>query len=511
MRFATALIAAGVGALRAAPQADLVTSLPGFEAEFEKGLDYEIFSGYLDVPDLPKATTGYTSLRIHYELHTCAKKACPLAVWHQGGPGGSAIYGAWTEMGPFQVMASGFKVDAFAWNAAAHMLYLESPAGSATAGPATGFSTCAVDGVVQKTCAWDDVSQAVAYAHTLKAFFVAFPEFAGTDLFLVGESYAGQYIPNIASHVIHSDYPFNISGIAVGNGCWGGTANSIHCNGPNAEAHDVEMFWGKGLLSNKLYSAIQDECDFSVFANDDDDDPTSSKASKKCNQLLDDATDAVGPHNVYFIYDDCPLGAEWLSAHSVHPRWLKSFVRERPHLSRPQLDGALRLALGHAESEAGFPWDCESDPALNAYFSREDVKEALHLGGPGSDFQYDLSGPASVLLYPELVKHMRVLIFNGDSDACVPYKGNEEWTTGLATAGIVVEAAPWRPWYAAQTARNAPSGYVTTYTVPGKVHNATGPDFAFLTVRLAGHMVPTFQPEAALALFQRFVSGARAF
>ena len=48
---------------------------------------------------------------------------------------------------------------------------------------------------------------------------------------------------------------------------------------------------------------------------------------------------------------------------------------------------------------------------------------------------------------------------------------------------------------------------MTTYDVPGKTFSAKGPDFAFLTIRLAGHMVPTFQPEAALAFFGAFVEG----
>ena len=42
---------------------------------------------------------------------------------------------------------------------------------------------------------------------------------------------------------------------------------------------------------------------------------------------------------------------------------------------------------------------------------------------------------------------MRVLIYNGDSDACVPYKGNEEWTTSLEPRGIVTEKKPWHPWF----------------------------------------------------------------
>lgn len=67
--------------------------------------------------------------------------------------------------------------------------YLESPAGS---NDPIGFSQCLVDGKQAPSCKWDDVTQAEAYAHTLKAFFDAFPEFAKRDLYLSGESYAGQ-------------------------------------------------------------------------------------------------------------------------------------------------------------------------------------------------------------------------------------------------------------------------------------------------------------------------------
>ena len=102
---------------------------------------------------------------------------------------------------------------------------------------------------------------------------------------------------------------------------------------------------------------------------------------------------------------------------------------------------------------------------------------------------------------------MRVLIYNGDADLCVPYKGNEELVTNLETAGSLVEKAPWQPWYAERGSQKAPAGYVTTYSVPGKTFQSHGPDAAFLTIRLAGHMVPTFQPEAALAFIARFFRG----
>ena len=71
----------------------------------------------------------------------------------------------------------------------------------------------------------------------------------------------------------------------------------------------------------------------------------------------------------------------------------------------------------------------------------------------------------------------------------------------------LVEKAPWQPWYAEKGSQKAPAGYVTTYSVPGKTFPSKGPDASFLTIRLAGHMVPTFQPEAALAFISRYFRG----
>ena len=46
-----------------------------------------------------------------------------------------------------------------------------------------------------------------------------------------------------------------------------------------------------------------------------------------------------------------------------------------------------------------------------------------------------------------------------------------------------------------------PAGYATTYNVTGAPH-----DFSFVTIRLAGHMVPTFQPAAAFSFFSRYMA-----
>jgi carboxypeptidase C (cathepsin A) len=471
----------------AAPEADLVVQLPGFA----KHSGFKVYSGFLTVPG---PLNGYDELKIHYQFQTAqngTEASKPVVTWHQGGPGGSSIFGQYGEMGYFQVDDAGEHANPYAWNQVANMLYLESPAGS---DDPIGFSTCAKGGEVQRRCEWSDVTQAEAYAHTLKAFFAAFPEFASHDLYLSGESYAGQYLPNIAHYILNNkDVVSNLKGIAVGNGCWGGDATTVNCNGPNAEQNDMDMYYGKGLMAKKEHQAVYAACDF----------PLKGAPSIKCDAALTKASAEVGPHNVYDIYDNCPTTEAWLLKTGKSMRWLTRYLRKQLNENRPRSEWHAEL-LGMS---GGYDWGCNQLPELEKYMQRADVQAALHLTKPGlSGFGYKQSGPASVLLYPTLIQNLRVLIYNGDSDACVPYKGNEEWTTSMVDKGVVTEASAWHPWYLGKRSDGLPpAGYATTYAVT----NATAPDasFEFVTVRLAGHMVPGFQPKAALAFFKNFIEG----
>ena len=390
------------GAILADVPADLVKQVPGFE----KHKGFKVYSGYLQVAG---PVAGYDSLAIHYGLHTSMRDPAkdPLVTWHQGGPGGSSLYGAYTEMGYFQVDDNGTHTNDQSWNRVANMLYLESPAGS---DDPLGFSTCSRGGHVALSCSWNDTSQAEAYAHTLASFVTSFPEFKENDLYLTGESYAGQYVPNIAHYIVNHE-PFksglNLKGIAVGNGCWGGTATDVTCNGPNAEQNDIDMYFGKGLVSKRTYKAVYAACDFPM-----------EKISVKCGLQLEKATAEVGPHNIYDIYDNCPATDLWLKKSGKTMRWLKNHLRS-------QMNGNVPMHVTNAgllELSGGYDWSCGGMDAMHQFFLRPDVQTAMHLGKPGrSKFNYRSSGPASVTLYPELVTKLRVLIYNGDSDACVPY------------------------------------------------------------------------------------------
>jgi len=439
--------------------------------------------------DVPGWGGEYDSLKIHYQFHTSKgnPSADPVAVWHQGGPGASSItIGLYGEMGAFIIGEDGNYVNPYSWNTVANMLYLESPAGSddfLVRGP-NGYSQCIRSGR-PTTCRFDDVSQAEAFSHTLTAFFKAFPEYAQNDFYLTGESYFGQFGPNIAHYILNHE-PFNtnikLKGMAAGNACWGGDATSVQCNGPNEERMNVELFHGKGLFSDKLYKKIMDNCDFP------------NTRSSSCEKYLDQMSDEVGPYNVYNIYDNCENTEEYLRRTGKTMRWLTKTLREGLHEPGKTRSSLLNMS-------GGFKYDCLGD--VGEWIVREDVKKALHLSGiePGaSRLSYDSSGPASITLYPELAKKMRIRIYNGDADACVPYIGNEEWINDLESQGVLKEESAWAPWFTSNKA--APAGYITKYSVPGSEF-----DFSFMTIRLAGHMVPQFQPEAGLKVFASFLQG----
>ena len=110
--------------------------------------------------------------------------------WHSGGPGaGSVGPGAYTEIGYWHLTNNMTLVEnPFAWNRVANVLYLDSPAGSMTGFmPLVAYGACKDMSMRIVNCTWNDVTQAEAYGHTLKAFFAAFPEYAGHDYYMTGE------------------------------------------------------------------------------------------------------------------------------------------------------------------------------------------------------------------------------------------------------------------------------------------------------------------------------------
>ena len=98
---------------------DEVTSLPGLKST----LNFQHFAGYLNV-------NASNNRNLFYWFTKASNASNDLVLWLNGGPGCSSVSGFFTENGPFVVKSDGnIKLNEFAWNTRANVLWLEAPAG----------------------------------------------------------------------------------------------------------------------------------------------------------------------------------------------------------------------------------------------------------------------------------------------------------------------------------------------------------------------------------------------
>uniref|UniRef100_A0AC34R7P3 Carboxypeptidase n=1 Tax=Panagrolaimus sp. JU765 TaxID=591449 RepID=A0AC34R7P3_9BILA len=171
------------------------------------GLSFDIkfkhYSGFFKVSD-----THF----LHYWFVESQNNAArdPLIFWFNGGPGCSSLDGLLNEMGPYEINEDGktLKENPDAWNKFASVVYIESPAG-------VGYSY-ASDG---NTTTNDDITSLENY-QAVKQFFTLYPSFRNHSTFIIGESYAGVYVPTLTARIVdgQADFPINLRGMALGNG-----------------------------------------------------------------------------------------------------------------------------------------------------------------------------------------------------------------------------------------------------------------------------------------------------
>lgn len=109
-----------------------------------------------------------------------------LIFWINGGPGCSSLFGFSHENGPFKLQDSGketTKPSDYSWTRAANIVYLDQPAH-------VGFSQ-------GRTYFTNETQVAKGFSSFLDNFYEIFPELKPKKLWIVGESWAGVYIPHI--------------------------------------------------------------------------------------------------------------------------------------------------------------------------------------------------------------------------------------------------------------------------------------------------------------------------
>ena len=144
----------------------------------------------------------------------------------------------------------------YTWSKRVNLFAVDSPA-------PVGFSFCSEDGPSGdgNSCgAWNDTAVFAANRNVLVNLFTdIFPELKKNELFIVGESYAGVYVPGIVNDILSAPGGLNLKGYAVGDGCMASPPVNHEkvCKGP---FYDIEFFGGHGQFSNELRDDIRRDC-----------------------------------------------------------------------------------------------------------------------------------------------------------------------------------------------------------------------------------------------------------
>ncbi|KAD4888690.1 hypothetical protein E3N88_20763 [Mikania micrantha] len=294
------------------------------------------------------------------------------------GPGCSSFgYGAMEELGPFRVNSDGktlYRND-YAWNNVANVIFLESPAG-------VGFSYSNRSSDYKtgdKQTAKDSYTFLINWLNR-------FPQYKTRDFFITGESYAGHYVPQLASLILSenkktSETVINLKGIAIGN-AW--IDETTYNEG------SYVYYWTHALISDETNAGINKYCDY-----------FSGKFSDTCIEYQSHVFNEYGRIDLYNIYAPlCYDGAQ-----------------------KPGSPGSVSLLF--------------YDIILCTYLHIYDIINCPDIGWTDS--------PTTILptIKQLIADGIIVWIYSGDIDGRIPVTSSRYSVNKLKIPVVV----PWRPWY----------------------------------------------------------------
>ncbi len=375
----------------------------------------------------------------------------PVILWLNGGPGCSSMTGLFFELGPSSLGPELKPIhNPYSWNNNASVIFLEQPVG-------VGYS-------------YGDTKIGSTYAAAkdvfvfLELFFQKFPSFSQNKFHIAGESYAGHYIPNIASEIVnHADRSFELDSVLIGNGI---TDSLIQ------DAYYQPMACGLGGYKQVL---TDEACDQMI------------KDYSKCKRLVKacyatKSAFACVPASVYC--GDKLVG-----------------VYQKTGLNPYDIRAPC-------ETDNGLCY--EGMDYIDSYMNQKEVQEALgaevdSYEGCSNDVyaSFTLTGdeskPFQGYVAELLEKNVAVLLYAGDKDFICNWLGNHAWSNALDWKHKEEFSNQFlQPWYAG-----------ANHTAAGEVKSFA--NFTFLRIFDAGHMVPYNQPEVSLNMLNTWVSGDHSF
>ena len=410
-----------------------------------------------------------------------------VLLWLNGGPGCSSLFGMLGEIGPITSDNFGgkFRLNPHSWNLASNLLFIEQPAG-------VGFST-----TYNLKHNWTDVENAKNLFTALKDFFNTFPELKGRKFNIAGESYAGIFIPHLASEILEdeSEDKINLEGFLVGNPL---TDPKVDYDRSLAEFG----FW-RGIVSVENYNKFQKFCPHlpdeirPVIDTEGKYQDFDGKVSHKCNEARLAISENFDGNDLYGIYRKCPLYEENKDEDEdelIKYRIKHTYKNTIYHKLKKYF---LKLNSDTEEEDGLWPYYmCGEDLLIDEFLNLNSTKEKLHVSNYSVNWtqcaylNYEWSDSihlynSTLLKYPEVKKW----IMSGTEDGVISTIGTMRWINKI---GFNVETE-WKQWKNGDQI----AGYVQTYKE----------GLTLVTVKGAGHMVPQDKRQEAKIVLDAFFEG----
>ncbi|KOS20213.1 Pheromone-processing carboxypeptidase KEX1 [Escovopsis weberi] len=382
-----------------------VRDLPGLPKE---GSPVKMHAGHIEITPEHNGNLFFW----HFQNKHIANKQRTV-LWLNGGPGCSSEDGALMEIGPYRLKDDQTLVlNNGSWNEFANLLFVDNPVG-------TGFSYADTDSYVHGL---DEMAtQMVAF---LEKFFALFPEYEHDDLYIAGESYAGQYIPYVARAILarnkklaeenKAGEAWSLQGLLIGNGWISPT-----------EQYEAYLTFAleKGLIEkgsehHAQLEAAQRACKTIMVASPDRVDYA------ECERILSDILKySLKGDRCYNMYDVRLRD----SYPSCGMNWPADLAYVTPYLRRPEVVSAL-----HVSAARNTGWQ-ECNGAVGQAFKAKGARPAVDL-------------------LPELMRAVPLLLFSGAEDLICNHLGTEalisamEWNGGKGFELAPGNWAPRRKW-----------------------------------------------------------------
>ncbi|KAI2624870.1 alpha/beta-hydrolase [Hypoxylon sp. NC1633] len=332
-------------------------------------------------------------------------------IWLNGGPGCSSEDGALMEIGPYRLKDENtLEYNNGSWSEFANLLFVDNPVG-------TGFSYVDTNSYVHEL---DEMAK--QFVTFLEKWYKLFPDYEHDDIYLAGESYAGQHIPYIAKAILErnklpqTQVAWNLKGLLIGNG-W--------ISPPEQYEAYLSFAYDKGIvekgsdISGKLESQHR-EC-------------RENLASSGSTHVDNSACEYVLSEMLRLTQSKNPQGeSECVNMYDV------------------------RLKDVYPSCGMNWPPDLTS---VNPYLRKKEVVDALHInpgkntgwtecnGAVGNAFSAQNSKP-SVEFLPDLLKEVNILLFSGAEDLICNHLGTEAFISNMQwNGGKGFELSPgnWAP------------------------------------------------------------------